>query len=184
MKKNCDINACSGQEKRKYSHLSTRNETKWSKANLFATLCSYKSSIRVTITENNNVCKTIWKNRNKKCNKKYICCFFTKWNLKSAITCKCGRVVLSRLFCHQQTHTVIFVFFSCTMLYTFQRLFLYCTFHVFLLKTIDRNPKQVLITKWVICFLKLKNIFLLFSTFWKWFTELCFDVDQRYETRR
>ena len=33
-------------------------------------------------------------------------------------------------FCHQQTHTVIFVFFSCTMHYNFQRLFLHCKFHV------------------------------------------------------
>ena len=34
------------------------------------------------------------------------------------------------LFCHQQTHTVILIFFSCTMHYTFQCLFLHCTFHV------------------------------------------------------
>ena len=27
------------------------------------------------------------------------------------------------LFCHEQTHTVIFIFFSCTMHYSFQRLF-------------------------------------------------------------
>ena len=81
----------------KISHLSNRNETKkWSKTNLFASLCSYKSSIRVTVTGNNNVYKKILKNGNKEYNEKCICCFFTIWNLKSAITYKCGRIVLSR----------------------------------------------------------------------------------------
>ena len=47
------------------------------------------------MVENNNVYKTIWKNGNKKYNEKYICCFFTIWNLKRAIMCKCGRAVLS-----------------------------------------------------------------------------------------
>ena len=46
------------------------------------------------------------------------------------------------LFCHQQTHTVIFIFFSCTMHYTFQRLFLHCTFHVSLSFLIDHNQKH------------------------------------------
>ena len=49
----------------KISHLFNRNETKWSKTNLFAYLCCFKSSIRVTMIENNNVYKTIWKNGNK-----------------------------------------------------------------------------------------------------------------------
>ena len=40
------------------------------------------------------VYKTIWKNGNKEYNEKYLRCFFTKWNLKSAISYKCGRVVL------------------------------------------------------------------------------------------
>ena len=47
---------------------------------------------------------------------------FVMWNAKSAITCKCGWAMVSRpiaLYCHQQTHTVIFIFFSCTMYYTF-----------------------------------------------------------------
>ena len=34
------------------------------------------------------------------------------------------------LFCHHQTHTVIFIFFSCTMHYPFQRAFSHCTFYV------------------------------------------------------
>ena len=112
---------------------SNRNETKWSKRNLFAYLCFYKSPIRVNMTGNNNAHKTIRKNGNKEYNEKYICCFFTMWNLLSAIMYKCGQVVLfltSVLFCHHQTHTVIFIFFSCTMHYIFQLLFLHCTFHV------------------------------------------------------
>ena len=79
-------------------HLSTpwsnRNETKWSKRNLFAYLCFYKSPIRVNMTGNNNVHKTIRKNGSKEYNERYICCFFTMWNLLSAIMYKCGRVVL------------------------------------------------------------------------------------------
>ena len=49
----------------KISHLFNKNETKWSKTNLFAYLCCFKSSIRVTMIENNNVYKTRWKNGNK-----------------------------------------------------------------------------------------------------------------------
>ena len=47
------------------------------------------------MTGNNNVYKTMWKNGNKDYNEKYICCFLTILNLKSAITYKCGRVGLS-----------------------------------------------------------------------------------------
>ena len=90
-----------GDEKRNGGELihlfapwSNRNETKWSKRNLFAYLCFYKSPIRVNMTGNNNVHKTIRKNGNKEYNEKYICCFFTIWNLLSAIMHKCGRVVL------------------------------------------------------------------------------------------
>ena len=49
----------------KISHLFNKNETKWSKTNLFAYLCCFKSSIRVTMIENNNVYKTRRKNGNK-----------------------------------------------------------------------------------------------------------------------
>ena len=34
------------------------------------------------------------------------------------------------LFYYQQNHTAIFIFFSCTMNYTFQRVFSHCTFPV------------------------------------------------------
>ena len=79
----------------KISHLFNRSETKWSKKKLFAYLYCYKSSIRITMIENNNVYKIIWKNGNKEYNEKYICCFFTVWYLKRAITSNCGRAVLS-----------------------------------------------------------------------------------------
>ena len=46
------------------------------------------------MTGNNNIYETIWKNGNKEYNEKHICCFFTIWNLKSALTYKCGGVVL------------------------------------------------------------------------------------------
>ena len=138
-----------GQEK--ISHLSNRNSTKWSKTNLFAYLCSYKSSIRVTITGSNNVFETIWKNGNKEYNEKYIYCFFrtwnrkrvisckcwrvtlsrtTIWNLKSAVTYNCGTAVLSRTSVYSAISKLVFMFFSCTMHYTVQLLFLHCTFHV------------------------------------------------------
>ena len=58
------------------SHLSNKNETKWSKTSLFGYLCSWKSPKGVTMTGNNNVYKTIWKSGNKEYNEKYICCFF------------------------------------------------------------------------------------------------------------
>ena len=74
----------------KISHLSNRNEIKWSKTNLFAYLYSCKSSIWVTMTGNNNVYETIWKNGNNEYNEKYICYIFMIWNLKCATTHKCG----------------------------------------------------------------------------------------------
>ena len=92
MKKICYINLRAGVEK--MSHLTNRNKTKWSNTNLFPYLCSYKSPKRVNMTGNNDDYKTIKKNGNKKYNEKYICCFFTIWNSKSAITYKCGREVL------------------------------------------------------------------------------------------
>ena len=66
------------------------------------------------------------------------------------------------LFYHQQAHTVIFIFFSCTIHYTLQRLFLLYVPCVFL---IDHNQKQVLLIKWLIFLLKLKNFFFSFQLF-------------------
>ena len=55
LKKICCINLWAGVEK--ISHLSNRNETKWSKANLFAYLCYFKSPKGVTMTGNISVYK-------------------------------------------------------------------------------------------------------------------------------
>ena len=185
LKKTCYINLWAGVEK--ISHLSNGNEKKWSKTNLFAYLCSDKSPKGVTMRGNNNLYKIIWKNRNKECNEKYICCFFTIWNLISAITFKCGRVALFLASVYFAIRKLMLLFsysFHVPGLYFLTFIF---TFYVpcFPFFLIDHNQKQVLLIKWVILFLKLKNTFLLFLTFWKWsFSQRCFDVDQRYETRR
>ena len=92
MKKVCYINLWALVEK--MSHLSNRNETKWSKTNLFAYLCSYKSPKGITMTGNGNDFKMLWKNGNKEYNEQYIYCFFTIWNLIIVIIYECGRVVL------------------------------------------------------------------------------------------
>ena len=63
LEKNCYINLWVGVEK--VSHLSHRNETQWSKTNLFPYLCSDKWPKGVTMTGNNNIYKTIWENENK-----------------------------------------------------------------------------------------------------------------------
>ena len=146
------------------------------------------------MTEINNVYKTIWKNRIKEYNEKCIC-YFTIWHLKSAITYKCGRAVLSRTSVYFAISKLILVFLHsfhvrCIILsnvyfYIYLRLFLFLHVPSFPFFLIDRNPRQVLLIKLVIFFLKLKNIFMLFSTIWKWsYTELWFDVDQPCETRR
>ena len=108
MKKSCYINLWARVEK--ISHLSNRNETKWSKTNLFPYLCSCKSPKGVTMTGNNKVYEIIWKNGNKKYNEKYICCIFTTWNLKSPITHKCEQVVLSRALVYFTISKLILLF--------------------------------------------------------------------------
>ena len=62
MKKIRYINLWAGVEK--ISQLSNRNETKWSKTNLFAYVYSYKSP-KVTMTGNNKVYNAILKNGKK-----------------------------------------------------------------------------------------------------------------------
>ena len=70
------------------------------------------------MTGNNNVYKTMWKNGYKDYNEKYICCFLTISNLKSAITYKCGRVGLSgtsvqakkKQFCFRKSAGLIFFY--------------------------------------------------------------------------
>ena len=100
-----------GRRGKKISHLSNRNEKKkWSKINLFSYLCSDKSTMRVTMTRNNNVYKTIWKSGNKKYKNKYICYFFTIWNLKSRVMDKRGHTVLSRTSLYFSISNLILLF--------------------------------------------------------------------------
>ena len=65
-------------------------------------------------------------------------------------------------FCHQQTHTVIFTFFWCTMHYTFQRLF-YVVHSMPPFFLINHSHKQVLLIEWVIFFWCSKIFFALFN---------------------
>ena len=55
--------------------------------------------------------KSLWENDmdngNKEHNEKCICCFLTIWNLKNAITYKCGRVVLSHTLMYFAISTFI-----------------------------------------------------------------------------
>ena len=96
---------------------------KWSKTNIFAYLCSWKSSIRVTRARNNNIYRKMWKNGNKKIDM----LLFTIWNLKSAITYKCGRVVLSRASVYFAISKLILLFsysfHSPLTMFTYTKLF-------------------------------------------------------------
>ena len=184
----------------KISHLSNKSKIKWSKTNYLhmkQIICiSLLLQIfnRFTMTGNNNFYKAIWKNGNKEYNEKYICCFFTIWNLKSAITYKCGRVVVSRtsvyfaiswfiLFVSYSFHIpcIDFMFFSCTMYYVY----FYNVRFMFPFLFNRSHSKPNVVNQMGHLFLKLKNIFLLFPAFSKWsYLQRCFDVDQRCETRR
>ena len=67
------------------------------------------------------------------------------------------------LFCHQQTPTAIFIFFSCTMHYTFKRLFSQRLFPTFIFIcfpffSVDPNQKQVLLIKFLNVVLTLSNV--------------------------
>ena len=121
------------------------------------------------MTGNNNVYKTIWKSGNKEYNEKYICCFCCLWNLKSTITCKCGGVALFLTSVYFVIRKLILLFsysfhVPCIILFSVY-FYMYALCFPFFL--IVHNQKQVLLIKWVTLFLKLKNIFLLFSIFWK-----------------
>ena len=138
------------------------------------------------MTGNNNVHKTIQENENKEYNEKYICCFFTTWNLKSAITYKCGQVVLFLTSVYFAISKLILLFsysfhVPCIVLSNVY-FHIVCSMFFFLFNW--SQSKGSVVTQMSHLFLKLKNIFLLISTFWKWsYSQCCFDVDQRYETR-
>ena len=79
------------------------------------------------------------------------------------------------LFCHQQIH-ILFMYHALYYLTFISTIYVPCFFFIL----IDHNWKQVLLIKWIIVFLKLKNIFLIdinllkmiiFTTlFWRWST--------------
>ena len=80
----------------------------------------------------------------KEYNEKYICCFLSIWNLKSAILYKCRRVVLTRtsvyFFISNLTLPFSYFIHVATMHYTFGLLFLHCTLHVSFL--FDRSQSK------------------------------------------
>ena len=113
--------------------------------------------------------------------------FFTIWNTRNNVQMWASSgIPYITLFCHQQTHTIIFIFFSCTMHYTFQHFRIVRSMFHFLFNRSQSTASIInQMSHLFFFFLKLKNIFLLFSTFWKWsYSERCFNVDQRCETRR
>ena len=126
----------------KISHLSNRTK-QWSKTSLFAYLCS-RSPIGVTMTRNNDPYE-IWTTGNKEYNDKYMCCFFTIWNLKIALKYKYGRVVLFRISVYFVISKLILLFS-----YFFMHQALYLPTFIFTLyvpcfpfSVIDHNQKQV-----------------------------------------
>ena len=111
---------------------------------------------------NNNLYKTIWKNGNEEYNEKHIYCFFTIWNLISAITCKCGRVVLFLTSVYFAISKAILIFscsFHAPCIILPNNFFFTLYDPCFPYFLIDHNQKQVLLIKRVIIFLYLKNIF-------------------------
>ena len=108
--------------------------------------------------------------------------FSCLWNLKSTITCKCGGVALFLTSVYFVIRKLILLFsysfhVPCIILSSVYFYMYVLCFPFFL---IDHNQKQVLLIKWVILFLKLKNIFfcsfqlfekVIFTTlFWRWST--------------
>ena len=182
MKQISDINLYAGVVKN--SHLCNRDKTKWSKRNLFAFLCSYKFPKLVTMTRNNNVYKTIWKNRDKEYNEKYICCFFTIWNLKSAITYKCGRVVLLLTSVYFAISKLILLFsYSFHVLcVTHSNVYFYIVRSMFHFLFNWSQSKASVVNQMSLFF----KTFLLFSKrfYILLYSQRFFDVDQLYETRR
>ena len=170
----------------KISHLSDRKRIKWSKTNLFAYLCSYKSPKGVTMTENNNDYKTVWKNGNKEHYEKHICCFFAIENLKSAITYKCGRVVLfltSVYFAINKLMLFSYSFHVPSIILTNVYCYILSSMFPFLYNWSRSKPSVVNQMNHHL-FEAQKCFFALFN-FLKWLhSQCCFDVDQRDKTRR
>ena len=100
---------------------------------------------------NNNVYKTILKNRNKEYNEKHTCCFFTIWDVKSAITSKSGRVMLFLTSVYFAIRKLILLYshsfhVSCIILFD---VYFYIRLSCFPYFLIVHNQKEVLLIKWV-----------------------------------
>ena len=135
----------------------------------------------------NNLYKTIWKNGNEEYNEKHIFCFFTIWNLISAITYKCGRVVLFLISVYFQISKAILIFSysfhaPCIILPNDFSCYIVRSMFPFLFNW-SQSKTSVVNQKSHHFFEPQNNIFSLFSTFWKSFSQSCFEVNQRYETR-
>ena len=113
------------------------------------------------MTGNNNIYQTICKNTNKEYNEKYICCFFSIWNLKCTITYKCGWAVLSHTSVYLPSANPCYYFHILSIYHalyfpTFSlRLYVSC-FPFFL---IDHHGQQVLLIKQAIFFFWSSKIF-------------------------
>ena len=116
------------------------------------------------MTGKNNDYKKIWTNRNKQL--KIHMLLFTISNLKGAITYKYGQVVLFLT-------SVYFVISKSILLFSYSfhvtcviipKVYFYIVRSMFAFP-FNHSQKQVLLIKLAIFFLKLKNIFLLYSAF-------------------
>ena len=134
------------------------------------------------------VYKTIWKNGNKEYNEKYLWCFFTKWNLKSAISYKCGRVVLFLTQVYFSITKLILLFSYCSHVpcIIISKVYYYIVLSMFpFVFNWSQSKVQVLLIKWVhLCFEAQKYFFALFNFLKMVYSQRCFDLDQCYETRR
>ena len=91
-------------------------------------------------------------------------------------------------YCHFKISKNLIMLFSyyfhfpCIIL---SKVYFYIVCPMFLFLFNWSRSKVSVVNQMSIFFLKLKNIFYLFPPFWKWsYSQRCFDVDQRYETRR
>ena len=104
----------------------------------------------------------------------------------SAITDKCGRVVLSRTTVYFVINKLMLVFsysflVPCIIL---SNIYFYIVLSMLPFLFNRSQSKPSVVNQLSQLFFEAQKIFLLFSTFWKWsYTEHCFDVDQRCETR-
>ena len=133
--------------------------------------------------------KQYWKTEIKNIIKNAYADFFTIWNLKSAIRYKCGWLVLFLTSVYFAISKLILLFsysfhVKCIIL---SNIYFYIVRSMFpFLLNWSQSKASVFNQMSHLCFEAQKLwFFLLFWTFWKWsYSQCCFDVDQRDETRR